>query len=242
MESQVTVCITSFNRPKLLEQTISSLLENSDYDYKDIFVLDDSGQPDKVQEVCNRFGDKVTFRANKKTLGQVKTIDALYAMVTTPYILHCEDDYLFEGNPGFVQESISLLEELDDVHQVWIRHFEDYQTSHGADYQSIAEPNLLQSQSGIGYKKIANPHYGTWCGFSWNPGIRRLKDYKHMFPNGFAEFEDLKGIDSELFCNEHAKKLGYGAVLLTSGACYNVGHKKSTYTWKRRLNRWFGTS
>jgi glycosyltransferase involved in cell wall biosynthesis len=241
VESQVTVCITSFNRPKLLERTIESLLALTQYPFADIFVLDDSGKPQKVEQVCKRFGDRVTFGANKKTIGQVQSIDELYARVKTPYIFHCEDDYFFEGNERFIEESIELLEKKTDIHQVWIRHFDNYWISHGEMFATIVEEGT-EMLGEIGYAYIRNGHYGNWCGFSFNPGLRRLKDYHTMFPNGYAEFEDPKGLDSELFCNNHVLQFNYRAVLLDDGACYNMGHYKSSYSWKRRFNKWFKRS
>ena len=65
-------------------------------------------------------------------------------MVNTQYILHSERIYyLYNGNPNFIHESISILEEKKNVHQVWFRKIENF----GGEKEEIEKPILLTSNS-----------------------------------------------------------------------------------------------
>lgn len=241
LENDITVCITSHNRPELLESTIGSFIRITAPIKYQINVLDDSKNKSFLLQCCTDLHEihHVQINQNENPLGQVASVDKLYKEVKTPYIFHCEDDYLFDGNPNFMRDSYQILEENPDIHQVWIRHEKDYKVSHGLQYIELFEDRIRKTSTGVEFKMVNPDHHG-WCGFSFNPGLRRVADYKKMFPNGYQEFEDPRGLDSELFCNNHAASLGYRAALLNNGVCFNIGHNRSSYKWKRRFKKWFG--
>ena len=129
---------------------------------------------------------------------------------------NCEDDWEFQGNPNFIQESLTILEQNPNIHQVWIRH-------------GIPDSWLERSNNKI-FRMVRDCHFGDWCGFSFNPGLRRLSDYKTMFPNGY-NFHNQHGsnsVQSEHDCNMIASAQGYRAALLNKPSCKHIGDGKST--------------
>ena len=78
---------------------------------------------------------------------------------------------------------------------------------------------------------VKSNHYGDWCGFSFNPGLRRLSDYKLMFPEGYEKHNthQTNSALSEHACNLIASQYGYRAALLNKFACIHIGEGKSTY-------------
>ena len=76
--------------------------------------------------------------------------------------------------------------------------------------------------NGVNYRYVDPNFRNCWCGYSWNPGIRRKSDYLKMFPNGISEHYD------ELACSIHVKKFNYKVVLLQPTVCYHIGYGRST--------------
>jgi len=221
----VTVCITSYNRFSLLKKTIDSFLSLNKFPIERIIVIDDSTNPEIKNLISTNYSNKVEFIFNEINIGQVRSIDKMYKTVTSDYIFHSEDDYLFYGNANFIQDSIDILEEDKSVHQIWIRHADNYRVSHG-DINNYLESETLKTSTNVYYKKIISPHCSYWCGFSFNAGLRRTEDYNKMFPNGYSEFQrpdEARWID-EFRCNEHAMKYGYRAAYLLNSACATIGH------------------
>jgi hypothetical protein len=182
-------------------------------------------------KILSTYGDKVHLIFNETNLGQPSSIDKAYNTVESEYIFHSEDDYQYIGNPLFIADSINILEDRKDVHQVWLRHLPNYEVSHGKEGLNQFEPEILHTSGNVPYRMLKLPHCGNWCGFSWNPGLRRTNDYKALFPNGYAVHvgPGEKGSLAEYRCNEHAMKNGYRAALLLNGACNNMGQHVSTY-------------
>jgi hypothetical protein len=173
---------------------------------------------DKIQK---KYGSKVSIIFNEKNLGLYKSIDNMYKQVSTEYIFHSEDDWRFTTNPNFIRDSISILEERKDINQIWIRN--DIE-------KSWIEDELLTTENGIQYKMVKNNHFGGWCGFSHNPGVRRKSDYDRMFPEGYASFiiPDKPAVFTEHACNTHAMNNGYRAATLINTSCQHIGHGRTT--------------
>lgn len=212
----ITVCVTSCNRFDLLQKTIDSFLQLNKYPIHRYLLNEDSGNPEMVNRIKGRYGNlfEIVFKGLNE--GLLQSIDNIYQMVDTPIIMHLEDDWLFQGNPNFIQESLTILEQNPNIHQVWIRH-------------GIPDSWLEHSNNKI-YRMVKDCHFGDWCGFSFNPGLRRLSDYKTMFPNGY-NFHNQHGsnsVQSEHDCNMVASAHGYRAAILNKAACRHIGDGKST--------------
>ena len=221
MSSKVTVCLTSCNRFDLLKTTVDSFLSLNSYPIERFIITEDSGNIDMLNNIKNYFKDKVEVVFNPINLGAYKSIDNMYNMVNTEYIFHSEDDWHYSSNKNFIQESLNILDERKDLHQIWLRSINEF--------PSWIDPVTYKTSFGTSYKIVKYPHCGNWCGFSLNPGLRRLDDYKKMFPNGYAEFI-AKGKfsgESELNCNNHAAKQGYRAAILVNHTCKHLGYGRT---------------
>lgn len=212
---EVTVCITSCGRWNLLQATLDSFLKLNKYPIAKYLLHEDSGDIKIFEKIKEKYPFIECIRS-ESNVGLLKSIDNLYALVETPYIFHLEDDWYFEGNPNFIEQSLEVLEN-PNIHQVWIR-------------QGIPE-DWLERQVVSGYRMVKQSHFGDWCGFSFNPGLRRLSDYKQMFPNGY-DVLNTHGVNSVLNeheCNQVASAQGYRAAILNNRVCRHLGEGKSTY-------------
>jgi hypothetical protein len=211
--ADVSFVITTCNRFDLLEQTLTSFFDICKYPFKEYIMSDDSGNDEVYNQLIKRWGDKFKIIQNNPKLGLCRTIDKLYAAVSSPYIFHCEDDWKFDANPLMIEESLSILLEHEHVHQVQIRHL--YDTPHKPEDQTYSTLNFTN------FKKI--PWWrDAWTGYSWNPGLRRKIDYQTMFPNGVREFGD------EIECSKHSMAFNYLAVILENTACSHIGYDRHT--------------
>lgn len=225
----ITVCLASCNRFDLLKQTIDSFFYLNTSPVGRFIITEDSADKEMQERVLKTYhnqvmdskGTTIEVVINKKNLGPYKTFDNMYNMVDTPYIFHCEDDWHFKGNPNFLTESADILEERKDIHQIWIRH---------GIRDDFFEPLVQKTKTGIDYRMVKINHLNEWSGFSGNPSLKRLEDYKKMFPKGYSDFV-VPGVyagEAEYLCNIHAKNQGYRAATLTYQAITHLGHGRST--------------
>ena len=167
LSRQVTVVVTSCNRHDLLEITLDSFCRyNTFRSIKEIIVIEDSPiSPAKLLEKYKRLYP-VRCIKNVTRLGHPLSVDIAYSHVNTDYIFHCEDDWEFYA-PQFMETSLSVLEFSPTILQVHLKALTDM----GFDY-TVHERG-----------DFAILHYEylrIWHGFSLNPGLRRLRDYKRL--------------------------------------------------------------
>jgi len=226
---EVTVCLTSCNRFDLLCRTIDTFRKFNTYPIKKFYITEDSGVVSMKEKIEARYGDSVTLLFHSSKKGQVASIDEMYSLVDTDYIFHLEDDYTFYRS-GFIEDSIKVLENCENINQVWIRGnmLTESQSEH------YLEKEIL-SVDGVKYKMVISPNSGYWCGFSFNAGIRRRSDYTKIFPNGFTPYHNVEEpYLSEVACNKVAMDNGYRACQLMVGYCDTAGYEDSSYKedWK----------
>jgi glycosyltransferase involved in cell wall biosynthesis len=228
--AKVSVCVTSYGRIQSLDQCILTFLNLNTYPIERFIVLEDNPAVDLVL-LKNKYPD-VDFLKNESRIGQIKSIDKIYNMIDTEYIFHIEDDYIFGGNKNFILDSIEILSRRPEIHQIWCRHSHDHMAENEGSYKTLFENNILSIGNNIKYRMVSVPNTGNWCGFSFNPGLRRKSDYNKFFPNGYAEHMDNEnepGVITEYKCNLIAMKNNYRAAHLFNGCCYNTGYNTSTY-------------
>uniref|UniRef100_A0A7S4L9L5 Glycosyltransferase 2-like domain-containing protein n=1 Tax=Guillardia theta TaxID=55529 RepID=A0A7S4L9L5_GUITH len=106
---RVSVVLTSCGRLAGLRRTILSLLRANTYPIDRYILIEDSGDMSMAARVIEEFGDIFDIIVNKKRMGQLYSIDKAYSAVNTEFIFHCEDDWIFNGIPNFISDSISVL-------------------------------------------------------------------------------------------------------------------------------------
>lgn len=213
---KVTFVLTSCNRFDLLEPTISSFLKYNTYPIAEYIIIEDSPNADKLNMVLNKFKDiNFTVLYNNPQLGQLPSIDKAYSMVKTDYIFHCEDDWLFYRS-DFIEKSFSVLNDNDKIINVWIRELNDTN-------RHPVEPKTYQSKDGVQYRLLTTGFLGVCHGFTFNPGLRRTKDYDLVKP--FSKWTG-EGDISEVY---HKHKFR-GAILLEGSVKHLGNHRKIRYS------------
>lgn len=103
--NDVTLVITSCNRPTLLDKTLESFVKFNTYPIIKTLILDDSGIIGCNEHVVNKYKDSLNIVSlyNKTNISQINTIYKLYSYVRTKYVFYCEDNWEFL-QPGFIEK------------------------------------------------------------------------------------------------------------------------------------------
>ena len=199
----ITFALTSFNRPDLLEKTLDSFLEMNTYPIDKYYISEDSGIPGVNDVLIEKYKHlNIEWISNTHRLGQIKSIDNMYNKINTKYVFHCEEDWLFTSK-SFIEKSLVILEKYPKILQVWLRDKTD--TNGHPIERHTDEFDLLRLD------------YGPWNGFSFNPGVKRMADYKLLgcYENIGREKEiSLKykelGFRAAILPEKHVEHLGWG--------------------------------
>jgi hypothetical protein len=170
LAKDITVVVTSCNRHDLLERTLRSFLAHETERRIARILVAEDGDADP-SKLCEKFGAEHFMTGSR--VGQIKLIDMAYAKVTTPYIFHLEDDWEFYRS-GFMERSREFLEANPKILLVNLRSW-DLPKGHPLSGHAV------DRSCGI----LAWGFNGIWHGFTFNPGLRRLADYK-LLPGGFG--------------------------------------------------------
>lgn len=151
--SNMTMVVTSCDRHDLLKQTLNSFAQFADVPMDETIIVEDSASP-RPSWLTDTFNASklgtIVWLQNCKRIGQIYSIDRAYAEVQTDYIFHCEDDWLFKRG-GFLTKSRDILDMYPKV-------------------SLVALSNLQRGP----YEN----HFRCGMGLTFNPGLRRLADYK----------------------------------------------------------------
>ena len=177
----------------LLEKTLDSFFKFNTYPIERFIVTEDSAQED-IFDACIRLNKKynnvLEFMFNENKLGQSKSIDKAYQTVTTKYVFHCEEDWEFYRS-GFIEDSIRVLESSPKILQAWIRPKNDRILNKISE--KVFELNGMKIRAVLpaSFSTGDTNEDGTpmivknYMGFSWNPGLKRISDYR-LLDNGYT--------------------------------------------------------
>jgi hypothetical protein len=221
--SEITLVLTSCGRFDLLKRTLQSFDQFNTAPIRAVLITEDSG--DRAVERCipEHWRPHTRFLVNRPRLGQLRSIDAAYAAVKTPWVFHCEDDWEFY-RPSFIEESQCLLEADPQALQVWLRSYNHDLKLH-SPYVFVKERQLLQ---GIAFHQLGS-HKPDWQGFSLNPGLRRLVDYRLHAP--YAAHSSEKAL-SRCYAAENRY-----ALILENDAVLHTGFGGHVVLPRERLNK-----
>jgi glycosyltransferase involved in cell wall biosynthesis len=192
---EVSVVITACGRPDLLKRTIETFLEFNKYPIAKWIISEDSGSLTVNREIMEAYPDFTWLHVTERQ-GQIKSVDAAYALVETPYVFHLEDDWeTYCG--GFIEESLAILKNTPNVSAVMVREHTD------RVYAMSDTPPYLKC-------------WGQWGHFSMNPGLRRMEDYRTFFNssyNSFVTFDKSDPLKGEYMLNQFYRNKEYRMAL-----------------------------
>jgi hypothetical protein len=217
MKTPITFTITSCDRIDLLEKTLNSFMSINNYEIDEFIMSDDSGNEEISNHLKTKYGDKFKIISNNPKVGLSKSIDNLFSSAKNEFIFHCEDDWMFDTNLNLINDSLSILNENPDIHQVSVRH--NYCNPHKPSGEKQTTSTLVEYW--ILNQEFRSTPTQVWNGYSWNPGLRRKSDYLKMFPNGVSEFGD------EYDCANYTKKFDYKSAILVNTSCFHLGVERT---------------
>ena len=233
---KVTVVLTSCGRLDLLTKTIESFNKFNTYPITKFIFIDDSGDikfKKKANKILPSLLENYDYNLifNKKRQGQIKSVDYAYSMVETPYIFHLEDDWEFYQS-YFIEHSFKLMEEDSKLITVWLRELNDTM-DHPVGKEYKFATYLEDNQPLFVLKFFYLEDYNGWSGFSFNPGLRRYKDYKAISPFTKHISDKLVNIpesllEIELAISKKYGDLGFKAAIFEKGYVRHIGWENTT--------------
>lgn len=110
----VTVGITSFNRPKWLYQTLSSV-KNQTYSNLEIFVCDDASFLPEVDQTINSFikiASNIKYLNHYKRKGPITNLNQILEKSNGKYFIWlCDDDWI---DSTYIEKCVSFMENNPD--------------------------------------------------------------------------------------------------------------------------------
>lgn len=168
--NSITLVVTSCGRWNLLTETLTSLFSNLDHEFERAIIIEDSASGRDLEWIRALVPCELEIIANESNLGQIASVDLAYSRVSTPWIFHCEDDWQFTRS-GFIKDSLDIMRDRPDIITVWLRSWAD---TNGHPLAPL-RPNETFARLCLGYR-------GKWHGFTFNPGLRRIRDYRRLAP------------------------------------------------------------
>ena len=209
----VSAVVTSCRRFDLLEQTLVSFLEHNDYPLDELIVIEDSDDEGiyGIERVIQ--GVKHRIILNGKNIGQIASIDKAYAEITSDYIFHMEDDWLFTER-GFIARAVEVLQQESDAVIVCVRD--------DADMPRYLKSLRTRKAGAASYKRVYPAVHYLWHTFTFNPGLRRTEDYRAL-GGGYAAIGDEADI------SRYYKRLERDMIWLLGGGVCHTGDTRSNY-------------
>jgi len=207
--AKFTTVLTSCGRFDLLKETVASFLEH--FDAKKLIIAEDSERAEDAAQFAKVF-PLVEMRVNAPKLGQMRSIDALYATISTPYVVHLEDDWGFTRSLD-LNKVVSFLEARPDITVVCIAH-------------RVYDPRFAKgarrtSHEGIDYLVWDLDVHPKWFSYSFNPSVARMSLWREIGP--FAPFVTEE--DLSLLC----KKKGMRIAMVAPGIADHIGDDRHAH-------------
>lgn len=198
----ITLVVTSCGRFDLLERTLDSFFEYADMEIEHVVITEDSGDNFPLYFLDRHPNTSVINPPER--VGQIRSIDRAYSLVTTPYVFHLEDDWEF-FRTGFMRESLRRLIDPYCINH-WLRDRTDT-NGHPLDGDRLRP----------GYN-------GRWHGFTFNPTLKRMSDYHALGSYGkICAWDSDDPGKAEAAIGTHYNKMIYYASIAEQGYVKHIG-------------------
>jgi hypothetical protein len=201
--------LTSCGRFDLLGETVASFQRN--FDVERILIAEDSEDSASAAAFARAF-PVADVRVNLPKLGQMRSIDAHYANLSAPYVVHLEDDWGFTRSLD-LDRVTDFLEARPDISVVCIAHrIYDPRFAKGA---------RRESHGGIDYLVWETDAHPKWFSYSFNPSVARLPLWREVGP--FAKFVTEENLSQFL------KERGMRIAMVVPGIADHIGDDRHAH-------------
>lgn len=222
-EDDITLCLTIGRRPCLLRATLESLKELPNMPVLAINDFMDEETNAVFREMC----PKGRLIEPGRHLGHHGAVDLMYSYVNTPYIFHCEDDWLF-NRTDFLQDALKVLDSDPQISSVHFRATDDIPLQ-DTDRTFIS----VDTRDGVPIEILTAVH-AQWYGYSFNPHLARKLLWQEV--GKFSKFKKERHLSR--FLRNQERYMAF----LASEACRHIGDGHSTtkqkMTLAKRLKNW----
>lgn len=204
--NHLTLCLTVGKRPNELRQTLNSLFERMSFAH--VIAINDFGDEatnDVFRQLAPVGSRLISIGQN---LGHHRAVDEMYRHINTPYVFHCEDDWLFDA-PIDGCNIIQMLESDARLSMICLRRVDDMVFS--ADEQAQFQTHNTPFGDWISLAAV----HEQWYGYTFNPHIAKIETYRQLAP--FAQFKKERHISRTW------RKMGKVAGFLPDGVCRHIG-------------------
>ena len=206
--TRLSVALTSCGRFDLLETTLASFVGH--FEAPRILIAEDAGRPAEAAAFAHRHPE-VEMRANPARLGQMRSIDSLYAVVKTPYVLHLEDDWEFNSSAD-LSAVTDFLEARDDISVCAVAYRLDPR------YRKSARTETFRGKNYLVWDLDAHP---KWFSYSFNPSIARLSMWRELGP--FARYATEENLSAA------CKARGLRIAMIERPIAHHIGEKRHAH-------------
>lgn len=212
MPPDITLCLTIGRRPDLLRQTLGSLFKYCRFENV-VAINDFRDEPTNsaFRELCPE-GRLISL---DEQIGHHRAVDHMYSLVQTPYVFHCEDDWLFDA-PIDVEGAIEALKSKPQISQVCLRRLVDFNLPESE--KSLVTTIRVKERD---YLRLDGLH-AQWHGYTFNPHISSVGTWKSL--GGFSRFKKERHVSRLL------RKQGFFSAYASPGSCRHIGELQSV-TW-----------
>ena len=163
-DKKVTFVLTSCGRNQLLDRTLETFFKYNNYKIEEYFLVEDSTSSSVYEKIKKKWGKKIKIIFNNRKKGQIKSIIDTYKLVKTPYIFHCEDDWIYTRS-NFIEESLKILESDDKIIQVWL------ESKKSASRLNIFDYGTIKKIGDIKFREVSCKEGWEWGHFSFRPTL-----------------------------------------------------------------------
>jgi hypothetical protein len=218
--SDVTFFLTSCKRHDLLKICLESFEEYNTYPIDRAIIIEDSPQDISWCKDILKSIPNVELLNTGGRQGQLRNIDRCYAMIDTPYVFHCEDDFQFTQS-GFIEGSKTILEAEPTCVNVWLHPYDACPAEHtykeklevnGVEYYGVL--SLVEGEGGLGFTFQPSLHrIADWSRWgNYNSLIDRIAPWCNKFDGGQVERNIARNFIMEGYHSRilsHPGKIGY---------------------------------
>ena len=173
-DDRVTVVLTSCRRFELLDRCLRSFYEFNSHPVERFILIEDSGD-DRARAIAHAVDPAIEVHVASPPRGQIASIDFAYGMVGTPYIFHCEDDYVFHRS-GFIEEGLKVLKADDRISMVSGRGKPDVAYRYDPALHPVTEIG------GVTVQVPSRKSHPGWYGYAFHTSLRRKCDWERFGP------------------------------------------------------------